>query len=365
MTDQAHRTVGFTIYGVTLNLSCDSAELVDYLCRLLPRFVAPTSDAPDLEVNARWVPAPWERGVSLFGVETARNGVGKRMEMAQNDLVWFNTHRDKDLQLRFRRGRTGPVFDVAYCFQPSRKKLAKYPNLKFKKFFDLLRYLVLFPVAWHLERTRGWYLVHAAAVAAGDRAILIGGPGGAGKTTTSLALVARAGMHLLTENLLFTDGAHVFPLIEPLRLTEESLALLGDDLRALEPVELPGGLSKLMFWPAEVPAARPARPALFFLPEFSAHGFARRIAPEIACEQIAAVNRLTLELNDYYWYTAPLDFLWPQPGNAQRQLDVVARFSTTAACYALGIDRSAGVAPVVDRIVHCLGEPAGAVLEST
>jgi hypothetical protein len=354
--------VGFSIYGVTLNLRCDYAELVDYLCRLLPGFVTSPSEVPDLEVNARWVPAPCERGVSLFGGGT-RNGVGKRMEMAADDLVWFNTHRDKDLQLRFRRGEHGPVFDVTYCFQPSRKKLAKYPNLKYKKFFDLLRYLVLFPVAWHLERTRGWCLVHASAVAAADRAILIGGPGGAGKTTTSLALVARNGMRLLTENLLFTDGTHVFPIIEPLRLTDEGLALLADDLTQLSPIELPGGLSKFMFWPAEIPTAQPARPVLFFLPEFSTDGFVRRIPADIAAEQITAVNRLTLELNDYYWYTAPLDFLWPQPGNAQRQLNVIKRLAATTACYALGIDRSAGVGPVVDRVLRCFGESPAAAME--
>jgi hypothetical protein len=93
---------------------------------------------------------------------------------------------------------------------------------------------------------------------------------------------------------------------------------------------------------------------VLFLPQFSRHGFVRQIAPGEAYELLAASNRLTLEVNDYYWYTAALDLLWPQPGNARRQLDVLQRLTATTPCYSLGIDRSAGVGPVVERVLECL-----------
>ena len=75
----------------------------------------------------------------------------------------------------------------------------------------------------------------------------------------------------------------------------------------------------------------------------------------VACELVNASNRLTLELNDYDWYTAALDLLWPSPGHAVRQLDVLRRLTEGTSCYSLGIDRSAGVGAVVDRIVDCVG----------
>jgi hypothetical protein len=63
-------------------------------------------------------------------------------------------------------------------------------------------------------------------------------------------------------------------------------------------------------------------------------------------------------VNDYYWYTAALDLLWPQCGNAQRQLDVLKGLTATTPCYSLGIDRSAGVGPVVERVLQFLhGSP--------
>ena len=64
----------------------------------------------------------------------------------------------------------------------------------------------------------------------------------AGKTTTCVGLMARADVRLLTESLLFTDGSHVVPMRESIRLTEGSLGLLGEHhRRTLVPLGLDGG----------------------------------------------------------------------------------------------------------------------------
>lgn len=106
-----------------------------------------------------------------------------------------------------------------------------------------------------------------------------------------------------------------------------------------------------MFWLPEGPALQAAQPVMLFVPEFSIRGFVRPIDPEVACELVGAINRLTLELNDYYWYTAALDLVWPEPNNAQRQLGVLKTLTATTPCYALGIDRTAGVQAVVDQVL--------------
>jgi hypothetical protein len=354
------------MHGVTLNLQCNYDKLLDHTADLLDGHTCPPWASPHLAVTAHWLhrPSPDEPGP--LADTAGLDGFGKRMHLSEEQLVWTDVYRDKDLQLRFRRHGMTVAFDVVYRYAPSASKLAKYPDFEEKKFFDLLRYLVLFPIAWHLERTRGWVLIHASAVATGARAALVAGPGGAGKTTTSVALAIRAGMTLVTENLLFWDGAHIFPVPEPVRLTEESLALVGGDAASLQPVSFRGGLKhKALFQFPVQPALSAVRPAVLFLPQFSRHGFIRRIAPGEACELLAASNRLTLEVNDYYWYTAALDLLWPQSGNAQRQLDVLQRLATTTPCYSLGIDRSAGVGPVVERVLQCLHGAPDVVEAST
>ena len=351
------RRIGIELHGVRLNLSCDFDPLLDYLVHLLDSDVRPVWTAPELEVTGTWrtwAPAP---DASPFPEDGGDEGFGKRMRLAEDELVWFDTHRDKDLQLRFRRRGSVTSFDVDYWYHPSDKKLARFPDYQQRKFFTLARYLVHFPVAWHLERTRGWVLVHASAVAAGDEAVLVAGPGGAGKTTTCVGLMGRAGVRLLTENLLFTDGQHVFPLREPIRLTEDSLALLDErQWRALSPLGVAGGSKhKSLFQLPPEPAGRPVRPVALFIPRFTGCGFARPIEADVASELLSASNRLTLELNDYYWYSAALDLVWPAPGHAARLVRTLTQLAAGTSCYTLGIDRTAGVTAVVDRIVECVG----------
>jgi hypothetical protein len=338
-------------------LACNFDELFDYVRNLLGPDLRPVWDSPDLEVCGTWRAGAPAAEETPFPEEGAEEGFGKRMRLSQDELVWFDTHRDKDLQLRFRRSGAATAFDVDYWYHPSAKKLARFPDYLQRKFFTLARYLVHFPIAWHLGRTRGWVLVHASAVAMGDEAILVAGPGGAGKTTTCVGLMGRPGVRLVTENLLFTDGSTIYPLQEPIRLTDDSLALLDErQLGALTPLGVAGGSKhKSLFHLPYDPASPAARPVALFIPRFTEQGFATRMQPAVASELVAASNRLTLELNDYDWYTAALDLLWPAPGHAARQIHVLERLTANASCYALGIDRSKGVGAVVDRIVDCVG----------
>jgi len=346
--------IGVRMHGVTLNLECPHAPLLEHTAALLGAHAGEPWPRPDLEVTGRWLtPASLEESRRPVFELDGLDAFGKRMHLDDEQLVWTDTYRDKNLQLRFRRGGRVPAFDVAYQYLPSKKKLAKYADYERKKYFDLLRYLVFFPIAWQLRRTRGWEMIHASAVSDGERAVLIAGPGGAGKTTTSVALVARAGMQLLSENLVFCDGELAFPVCEPIRLTPESLGLLGESADALRPFESPVGLkTKAMFVPPVEPDAPGVRPAVLFLARFTSEGFARETPPSVACELIKATNVLTLELNDFMWYSAALDLLWP--GETADAGDRVEALTRNTPCYSLGIDRTAGVGSVVDRVLACL-----------
>ncbi len=350
--------LGIEIHGVRLNLSCNFDQLTDYLRHLLEPDLRPVWDSPDLEVTGTWrTGAPSDQADSPFQDEGAEDGFGKRMRLSQDELVWFDTHRDKDLQLRFRKRGNTRLFDVDYLYHPTEKKLARVPDYLYRKFFTLTRQLVHFPIAWHLGRTRGWVLIHASAVASGGEAILVAGPGGAGKTTTCVGLMGRPGVRLVTENLLFTDGEHVYPLFEPIRLTEDTQALLDErQLSALVPLGVAGGSKhKTLYHLPHDADGISVRPVAVFIPKFTDEGFVKPMSAGVAAELVNASNRLTLELNDYDWYTAALDLLWPDPGHAARQVDVIRRLTEGTSCYALGIDRSAGVNAVVDRIVDCVG----------
>jgi hypothetical protein len=352
--------IGVRMHGVRLNLRCDHEPQLRYIADLLGEHVCAPWERADIEVESTW--RVGAAAGPLFDVAEL-DAYGKRMHLGEDELVWSDTFRDKDLQLRFRREGALLRCDVAYRFQPSTKKLAKYPDYEQKKFFDLLRYVVFFPIAWHLRRTRGWELIHASAVASDSGAVLVAGPGGAGKSTTCLALTALAGLRLLTENLVFCDGSAVYPVAEPIRLTAESLQLLGDSARGLERFASVGGLKhKSMFVAPIDPDAAGVPAEVVFLARFSRDGHVRQLAPAVARELIRATNVLTLELNDFYWYAAALDLLWPPIGPVR--VDTLERLTATTPCYSLGIDRRAGVQPVVDHILACLERQPKRALET-
>ena len=346
-------TIGVLAQGVTLNLHCPHAPLRDYAAGMLRGQVREPWPRPDLDVAAIWTtPATDDDAARPVFDVTGLETFGKRMHVGAEQVVWTDTHRDRHLQLRFRRQGSHAGFDVAYQYRPSAKKLAKFSDYEHKKYFDLLRYLVWFPIAWHLRRTRGLGMIHAAAVGTGIGAVLIAGPGGAGKSTTGLALAA-AGMPLLTENLALTDGERVYAVAEPIRLTDDSQRLLGESAGTLEPLAAAGCLEKkTMFAAPGAGDAAPLRAAALFLLRFAPRGFVRPLDPPAAHDLIRATNTLTLELNDFEWYAAGLDLLWP--GEQHAGEDPLRRLCRNTPCFVLGIDRAAGVRGVVALIQDCL-----------
>jgi hypothetical protein len=356
--------MGIRMHGVRLNLRCDHERLLRYTSEILGPFVCAPCESADLEVVCTWREgAPdLDAQAPMFDV-SGLDVYGKRIHLGADVLVWSDTSRHKGLQLRFRRLGSVLHCDVGYVYMPSARKLARNADYERQKFFDLLRHTVFFPIAWHLRRTRGWEMIHASAVSCDSGAVLIAGPGGAGKSTTCLALAALAGMRFLAENLVFSDGQLVYPVFEPIRLTSESLALIGnatEQLERLEPVGERG--HKAMFVLPMDPDSPGVRPALLFLARFSRAGFVRPLAPAMARELIRATNTLTLELNDFQSYASALDLMWPPLEVAHEE--PLERLTATTPCYSLAIDRSAGVESVVHHVLDCLEARARRVPEA-
>src|SRR2546426_3557276 len=296
--------IGVAMHGATLALETGHAPLAAYAREHLGRLAVPAAGAPDLEVCAHWSEADGE-------ADPAENGdgldvIGKRMRAGSDELMWLDPLRMKGLELRFRRLGARWRFDVHYRYSPrSAEKLR--PHEEYKRYFSLMSYLVYYPLMWRLERARGFVPLHASALAGRGGAIVIGGVGGVGKTTTCIAMLRRPGIALLSENLVFTDGASVYACEEPVRLDPGSLELLGGVPPALTPMTFPEGLKEKELYHVVSPRDGGVAPWGVFLPRFSGGRGARRLPAGIAVEKFAAMNRLTRELDDYAWYSAALD----------------------------------------------------------
>lgn len=344
--------LGVRMHGVTLNLESNQYPLIAYAAEHLNTLAVAPHVAPNLVVRCNWSQGDWDPEHNPFPADGALNVIGKRMLGNDDELIWLDTLRMKGLQLRFRREPDHWRFDVAYCFHPKKEKLESLPEYEYKRYFSLMSYLVYYPLMWHLESLRGFTILHASALASARGGVMIGGLGGVGKTTTCVALMQR-GLALLSENLIFTDGDFIYPCVEPIRMDEGSRAMLGENPSGLLRMNFPEGLKdKDMFHVQNASAAEQVVPAALFLPQFTHERYVRPLAPELACEKMIAMNRLTREIDDYAWYASALEMHWSQTGRAAARVEVLRKLTQRARCFELGIDRQAGVQAVVEDVMR-------------
>ena len=345
--------VGVCLHGATLNLEADRPELLSYARLHLAHLAGPPAAAPDLVVRCSWSEGRWDREANPFVSSAKLEPLGKRMLGNESELVWLDTLRMPGLKLRFRREGSCFRFDVHYGYTPKVAKRGPVPHYEYKRYFSLMSYLVYYPLLWFLRRTRGLEPLHASALDADAGGVLIGGLGGVGKTTTCVALMGRPDVRLLSENLALTDGTFVYACYEPIRLDDGSLSLLEGSMARLAPMPFPEGLKKKRLFHARATADRTV-PAVLFLPRLSDRPLVEPIDPVEAAERLAAMNRLTRELDDFGWYAAALDLQWPSPAGGVRGARLLELTRRTR-CYALSIDRGQGIAPLVDRLIRWAG----------
>ncbi len=344
--------LGVCMHGVHVTLDSNHAPLLAYAREHLHGQTEAPARAAQLRVYCHWTQGEWNEEANPFQSTQPLAVIGKRMLGNAEELIWLDTLRMKGLQLRFRREAEGWRFDVAYCFHPKKEKLESLPEYEYKRYFSLMSYLVYYPVMWYLESLRGWTILHASALASERGGVMIGGLGGVGKTTTCVALMQRAGLALISENIIFTDGDFIYPCVEPIRMDEGSMAMLGTNPPGLVRMKFPEGLKdKDMFHVAQTSALEKVIPSALFLPQFTAPRYVRPLPPGLAAEKMIAMNRLTREIDDYAWYAAALEMHWPQAGRAAQRVEVMRKLTQRARCFELGIDRNAGVQAVVEDVL--------------
>lgn len=349
--------IGVSQHNVSINISSNNPKLVAYAREHLRGLARRPLVAPDIEVRCEWVEQNWQPEKNPFPHDEQYIVYGKRMLGKKNELIWLNTQRMKGVQLRFRREGGRFHFDVVYSYHPQIEKIDSLPDYEYKKYFSLMSYIFYYPLFWYLENFRNWTLVHASALDTAYGGILVGGPSGIGKTTTCVGLLQHTGARLISENIVLTDGQMLYPCYEPIRLSSDSIDILSEKCNGLRKMAFPPGLkdkSLYHFDIQNVPVAVQA--TALFLPVFSPERNIERLQSDIAVEKLLAANRLTLEIDEYYWYASALEMTWPKVGQMNMRTKILAMLANRAQCFALGIDRAQGVEAVVKDIMGSMKE---------
>jgi hypothetical protein len=327
------RDLYFDLHGHTVSIGADDSDLRSYL-KAHFETEARTDPEADLQIHASWRWGKPVRPPLDARSHLEKLGRGLLLSRAEKDDVagpralWSRIPGFPELNMAFElEGRIDCRLQVeARCvYEPrgvGRKLEYLRPGRADRKrnrlFFKLMYFMVYYPMAWQLERTRGWGLLHASAVAMpSGKAVLLSGLGGVGKSTLGLSLLARPGARLLSDNLIFHDEERIYSCPEPVRLDASALAGVADSGIEPERTRVPvTAHPKPTYRVGPARRAEAAPPAAVYFLRFASRSSVTRIEPERAAEMLTAGNDLAAEIKDYRPCHALLSILAADKGAA-------------------------------------------------
>lgn len=224
-------------------------------------------------------------------------GVGGRRVRVAGDAVWCRGLPGlHELSVGVRRS-VPPQILLDFARSPARRAYkAVVAGIRANQVLESLsEYAVLYPALVAAER-RGRYPLHASAVVAGGRAVVLLGLPGAGKSTLSAALQAR-GLAVLSDNLITVGAEGVWSVPEPVKLDARSHRLIGIDHSTSLAATYGRSARPLSPLPGPLPVA-----AIVHLVAGATTQVAT--ADDLSAERLLDLNRLAYELHAYYYYRA-------------------------------------------------------------
>ncbi len=193
----------FLIQGLTVNLHCERdlfSLLSEYFNSLCQGNICPGTEPVDLELNICNTPYPLPSGA---------------VKEIKGPSITYYSRGDKVYFV----SRNGSLISLDPFHREAKGFLT---NDILKSPLDFLSF-VSEPLA-EMQKYRGLYFLHAAALCGSGISILVSGESGCGKTTTSVSLVANGFKYISDDTLLIeklNEGVTVYPLYKSFNIDQD------------------------------------------------------------------------------------------------------------------------------------------------
>jgi hypothetical protein len=337
------------LHGVRLELTADQDGLLDfartYLDPLLDRFDAP----PDVTVALEW-----DRTLPESQPELQQ--LGRRVWAGPQHLRYTEIWQVPGLQVDVRWRDVALVVRATYAWPTRRARwFARAVSWAWERLFvSLIYYLVYFPYAWWLEHERGWTLLHASAVASPGGGLIFSGLPGSGKSTTALAALNAPEWHIVSDNLLFTDGQQVFACPEPIHVDARTRALVGDLAGRARSTGRRFSHRRQDYEvapEARRPSATPL--ALGFL-HVGREMDVRLVDRAVAARRLMANDCLAKEWVAYQESAAAMHQVWPSVGDHEQRRENLTVLARSLPCYDVTVARDGQVEQEMRHIIRAM-----------
>lgn len=337
------------LHGVGLELRSDNPRFLSYARRYLRDLVAPSVERAQIQVHLAW-----GRSIAPATAES----LGRRLLWDGTRIVQTEVLALPGLQIGAALDGDRLVVDAGYRFPSHRSRLdhvLQGQAGEARLFVTLIYFLVYFPLCWYLERERGWYLLHAAAVAYPSGGVLLAGLPGVGKSTFTLALLADPAVRLLADNLVFHDGKQVYAFPEPIHLDRRSRALLPDMGGRLGAAGQAFSHGRYDYQLAPADRADATCPRVIGVLRLAPQTEIRAMSREVCLERLLAYDRLAKEVDEYSKQAAVFSLLAPQPGASRGRLEALECLLAKVDCYEIAVPSGVNLGPVAEQVSRLAG----------
>ncbi len=341
-----------SLHQTRLTLTTERGDFLTFARSYLGPLLDRSGAEPNIEVALTWDAALSDEGPA--GLEQ----LGRRLWAGPHHLRHTEIWQSPGLQMDVSwQGATLNV-QAAYVW-PSRRArwfARLMPGARERLFVLLIYYLVYFPCAWRLERESGWTLLHASAIAASKGGLVFSGLPGCGKSSSALAALNAPEWRIVSDNLLFTDGAQVFACPEPIHVDAKTRALAGDLAGCVRPTGRRFSHRRQDYEIAPEARRQSATPhALGFL-HVGQETSVRPIDSATAARRLMANDFLAKEWIAYQESAAAMHQVWPSIGDHERRIENLSALARSVPCYDVAVARDRDVRRAMQTITQAMLE---------
>ncbi len=329
--------------GVVLRLHTNSNYYFEYLQSYFSSLKQDSSIEADIEVfldleeslnrSSKWCNHWFE--------STELKRIGRRILVNEHEVVCDGINQLGDLKLRCVYGVQTKIYGCLSLIKSDYWLKRFYQQVVKKKQFNVYKYdvyaaltyyFVYYPVLYHLERYNISPL-HASAVEAGGRKILMPGLPGVGKSTLCLAFLAQEHAKFLSDNIVLYDTKNVYSFFEPLKLDRYGMSLIDFDTDLLVKVGSDSYYDRDSFRVKDEYVTESMRPDVLLIPIRSSETSLIPISGQEATQLNCDFNNIAGELNAYLSYSSIQNLCHKNAGLALDRIERLRVLCDSLSCY--------------------------------
>jgi len=221
-------------------------------------------------------------------------------------------------------------------------------------FFELLYYLVYYPVFWR-ARLSGGHVMHAGGMSVDGLGIVVVGAQGVGKSTLAATLLPRDGVRILSDNILLFDGEDVLACHEPLRIAPDLVRESPGLARVLQQCEVDVPLGRQAYVVDRRKCVTSMKPDVILIPRISpAPTGVRELAAGDVVERVRCFNVLAEEVRNFETFDSVLSLAVPAPGGPGWD-DTLRDLASRCRCFEFNVKFGEAAGVTVETLLSELG----------